>query len=198
MAPFKGRPPGVFVVGVNASGKSTLVRALVEAGFVRVCADDVWRTVPSGSRAAELAGRFKFASDEAEASYLDSSTPESLWADIREQSVALWPYALRVTRSLLDGGVPVVLEGINMLPSLVVPTLGFGGMLLAIDDPTVIAARLAERPRWSKRPDLQRREAELLCGWVQPALRREAEQHGVAVTSNPVEARGFICRLAGL
>ena len=112
--------------------------------------------------------------------------------------MALWPYVVVRVRALLGSGKPVGLEGINMLPSLVVPTFGFGGLLLAASDSATIASRLAERPRWSSKVDLQRREAELLCGWVQPALCREAEQYGVAVTADHAEAACVIRKLAGI
>lgn len=190
-----GLARGLFVTGISAAGKSTLVKPLLGNGLVRVGTDDVWRQVPPDSAAARLAARFRFESDQDEADYLDGSTADSLWADIREQSVALWPHVVEVAKQHVADGQSVVLEGINMLPSLIVPELGFSGLMLCAPDALTIAERLVARPRWSKLPELQRREADLLYRWVQPALAAEAERYGVPTTADPVLAAATLQQL---
>ncbi|KKT87347.1 MAG: hypothetical protein UW87_C0036G0001, partial [Candidatus Moranbacteria bacterium GW2011_GWC2_45_10] len=176
----------VFIGGIPCAGKSYLAEKIAkENGMIHVNPDFLREEMEKDKNLEPWVNFFRNLDEE---KYLESTTAEKHWENIRKQSEAFWPLLLEKIESVRKNNQFVIFETENILPHLALRDLDFPGVYLLGESVETIFERNKLSPRWGSTEDLQRKEAEMFFDWVRPILQKEAEDYGYKTFSNAEEA----------
>jgi adenylate kinase len=183
----------VFITGIPTSGKSYVAKRVAETlGGIHVPIDDIQGKIASNPQ-FEPWVNFYFNKDEEK--YYTETTPEERWGNLVRQSEGLWPAILLKVEEYEKNSVPIIIEGVNLLPNLVYRDLRIPGIVLAVESFEDVLERNKRDPRWGKTEALQKLEAEEFFYSQQPHYIQEAEKYGYNVFKNNDEAEKEIIHL---
>ena len=185
----------VFIGGTSGAGKSTLARKIAkDLGLQHENLDD-FREEMERFPKTEYWVNYFWNQDPRE--YWEKTKPEMRWDHLVEQSESFWPHYLRLFDDLTKSNKRCVLESVNILPHLA-KDLPFNGIYMVCDSIPDLLPRYLKEPRWSKDPELIKKEVENSVLVKAPRYRAEAEKYGFKCFSSMENAEEELIRLINL
>lgn len=181
--------PILFVTGNSTAGKSTLARDAAKKLKVAVESGDHMRVSLYRDRVYGPTARF-YESQADESEYYATTSERERWENLRRQSERLWPaLSMKVLAAYRIARKPIVVEGVNFMPDLVARDFPDHPIIAIVcDDEESVRARLAEKPRWGRTPDLQMLEAREIAKEQAPRYRTLTLAAGGQVFASSNEA----------
>ncbi len=182
----------VFITGIPTAGKSFLANKLYTSlGLRHIKIDDLWDTVKDDPVLGHWYHNF-WHKDEAE--YYGTSSPDTIWQDVVDQSEAFWPTVKKHIEQILAEGKPAIFDGVGLLPHLM-QQLPIKGVVLIAASEQQILDRLKAEPRWSDKEELQRMEAHAFFTVEAPNYTEQAAKYGYLAFNDSVAAEGELRKL---
>jgi hypothetical protein len=166
----------LFISGIPASGKSYLANMLAEKlDGIHIAVDDIRKNLVSDPRYSKWVN---FYLDQDEKDYYTNTNASDQWANLVNQSEAIWPAILEKIKGYKNESRHVIFEGVNILPHLAKRDLTFPGVVLTGESFEDIFERNKKDPRWGATIELQKMEAESFWNIERPRYKAEAEKYG--------------------
>ena len=178
----------IFITGIPTSGKTFLANMLAEkVGGIVVSTDDMREKMSKDPKYKKWVN-FYFNKDEKE--YYTTASPEMQWKNLVYQSEAMWPFILERILSYKDD-VPIIFEGVNILPHLAKRDLSFAGVVLIGKNREDVFERIKNDHRWGNTEELWNLEADSFFKIERPKYREGALSCGYSIFETPEEAFDF-------
>lgn len=183
----------IFIGGIPTSGKSFLAEKIAKAKNMAYVDIDAWRQEMEKNPDLEPWVNFYWKLNEKE--YFKNTSCNEQWANLKNQSEALWPEIKYRINKIIKSRKPTIFEGVNLLPHLVKRDFKFPGIFLLGKSLEETLERNKKDPRWGKTEELQKMEAESFFFCERIHYKQEAEKFGFKTFENINEAEKEILKL---